>query len=68
MRTLLVTILAPVLFNAPYVHLQMLEKIWIDETLCILPWEQYIEKLKGEWHEFVLLVCILYRISYIHSA
>lgn len=36
----------------------MLEKIWIDETMCIQPWEQFIEKLKEEWQEFVLFVCI----------
>ncbi|KAJ3491300.1 hypothetical protein NLI96_g800 [Meripilus lineatus] len=58
-RSSLVTILAPSLFNAPFVHLRMLEKIWIDETMCIQPWEQFIEKLKEEWQEFVLFATVL---------
>lgn len=58
-RSFLIKTLAPALYNAPYVHLQALEKTWIDETMCLQPWEQLIEKLRGEWQEFVLYVCVI---------
>lgn len=49
-------ILAPTLWNAPYVHLQALEKIWVDNTTSIVSWRQFIQKLKDEWQEFTLYV------------
>jgi len=48
-----------VLFNAPLVHLQALERIWVDRTMCHLPWDQFIEKLKGDWQEFILYATVL---------
>ncbi|TCD59974.1 hypothetical protein EIP91_010953 [Steccherinum ochraceum] len=58
-RSTLIRVLAPALFNAPYVHLHALERIWVDRTMCHLPWGLFIEKLKSEWQEFTLFATVL---------
>ncbi|KAI8976716.1 hypothetical protein BD414DRAFT_517194 [Trametes punicea] len=58
-RTPLITLLAPLLFNAPEVHLRGLEKIWIDNIIAIQPWSGFIGKLQNEWQEFVLYATVL---------
>lgn len=58
-RSWLIVCLAPVFFNAPMIHLQSLEKIWVDQTMSHLPWEQFIEKLKNDWQEFILYATVL---------
>ncbi|KAH9855343.1 hypothetical protein C2E23DRAFT_858007 [Lenzites betulinus] len=58
-RTPLITLLSPLFWNAPEVHLRGLEKIWIDGIICILPWSDFIGKLQGEWQEFVLYATVL---------
>ena len=55
-RTLLVTILSPVLFWSPNDHLRVLEKLWVDNIVHHGPWIQFIEKLNTEWQEFILFV------------
>ena len=55
-RSSLIRILAPLLFNAPMVHMRALEKIWVDKCMCHHPWAVFIEKLKSEWEELVLYV------------
>lgn len=59
-RTLLVIILSPSLFWAPDVHLQSLEKIWVDRLVHIGPWTQFIDKLNAEWQEFSIIVRLLH--------
>ncbi|KAH8101122.1 hypothetical protein BXZ70DRAFT_110008 [Cristinia sonorae] len=58
-RSTLIRLLAPMLFNAPYVHLHTLERIYVDGTMCHLPWAIFIEKLKDEWQEFTLFATVL---------
>lgn len=57
-RTLLITVLAPLLFNAPDVHLKALEKIWIDNIITIIPWSHFMSKLQTDWQEYVLFVSL----------
>lgn len=59
-RTLLVTILSPVLFWAPNDHLRALEKIWVDNIVHHGPWIRFIEKLNTEWQDFILFVRLLH--------
>ena len=59
-RTLLVTLLSPVLFWAPDVHLKALEKIWVDRRVHYGPWTEFMEKLNTEWHEFIIVVRLLH--------
>lgn len=58
-RTILVTCLSPLLFWAPDVHLQSLEKIWVDRLVHIGPWIQFIDKLNTEWQEFSIIATVL---------
>ena len=55
-RTPLIRVLGPLFWNAPFVHLRGLEKIWIDGIITFIPWSSFIGKLQGEWQEFVLYV------------
>jgi hypothetical protein len=55
-----VTCLSPLLFWAPDVHLQSLEKIWVDRLVHIGPWIQFIDKLNTEWQEFSIIVRLLH--------
>lgn len=55
-RSPLITLLSPLLFNAPEVHLRGLDSIWVDSIICILPWGQFIERLQTDWQEYILYV------------
>ncbi|OSX66022.1 hypothetical protein POSPLADRAFT_1130945 [Postia placenta MAD-698-R-SB12] len=58
-RTPLISILAPILFNAPDVHLKSLENIWIDNIITLIPWSQFMSKLQTDWQEYVLFSTVL---------
>jgi hypothetical protein len=58
-RTALITILSPLLFFAPDVHLSALEKVYIDELINQVPWKKLTSKLTEEWREFVLYSTVL---------
>ncbi|KAI9458587.1 hypothetical protein BJY52DRAFT_412734 [Lactarius psammicola] len=53
-RTLLITLLSPVLFLAPEVHLRELEKLWTDEVIIETAWKNFMTKLLEEWGELIL--------------
>ncbi|KAN0131684.1 hypothetical protein V8E53_010526 [Lactarius tabidus] len=53
-RSLLITLLSPVLFLAPEVHLKEVEKLWTDEIIIETVWKSFMTKLLGEWEELVL--------------
>ncbi|TFK26157.1 hypothetical protein FA15DRAFT_667838 [Coprinopsis marcescibilis] len=58
-RTLLITILSPLLFNAPDVHLLNLEKMWVDGIMHNAVWSHSIKKLNDDWQEFILYATVL---------
>ncbi|KAI9438581.1 hypothetical protein H4582DRAFT_182781 [Lactarius indigo] len=53
-RSLLITLLSPVLFLAPEVHLQDIQKLWTDEIIIETVWKGFMTKLVGEWEELIL--------------
>jgi len=55
-RTLLVKILSPFVFWAPDIHLQALEKIWVDRVVHTRAWDDFIKKRITEWQDFSLIV------------
>ena len=61
-RSLLITLLSPVLFLAPEVHLKEVEKLWTDEIIIETVWKRFMTKLLGEWEELILWVRIQTRI------
>ncbi|EMD35462.1 hypothetical protein CERSUDRAFT_157231 [Gelatoporia subvermispora B] len=58
-RSLLMNLLSPLFFNAPSEHLRGLEQIWIDNVMVYSQWKHFIEKLKGEWTDFLLPATVL---------
>jgi hypothetical protein len=55
-RSRLMHFLSLLLFSAPDVHLQALDRIWVDYIAKINLWEEFIRKLNAEWQEFVIIV------------
>lgn len=53
-RSWLITVLSPILFFAPDVHLKGLETLWVDQKISQLPWKNFINKIEEEWKEFIL--------------
>ncbi|KAH9061121.1 hypothetical protein EDB87DRAFT_484421 [Lactarius vividus] len=53
-RSLLITLLSPVLFLAPEVHLQDIKRLWTDEIIIETVWKSFMTKLVGEWEELIL--------------
>jgi hypothetical protein len=56
-RSLLLRILAPILFNAPSGHLRTLEEVFVDEILNLSSWGRVADTLSLEWQELILYVC-----------
>jgi hypothetical protein len=62
-HSLLIRTVSPLLFFAPNVHLAMLERVWIDETINEVGWKSHVAKLNDEWREFVLFATVLCEIN-----
>ncbi|KAF9501528.1 hypothetical protein BDN71DRAFT_1439137 [Pleurotus eryngii] len=58
-RTWLITLLSPILFNAPDIHLRGLHLIFIDEVAAAQPWRAFIKKLGDEWQDFIINSAVL---------
>ncbi|KAI0064322.1 hypothetical protein BV25DRAFT_1990069 [Artomyces pyxidatus] len=58
-RTFLITVISPMLFFAPEVHLKDLEKLWADEVIVQMTWKQFMVKLYTEWTEFILYATVI---------
>jgi hypothetical protein len=57
-RSLLITVLSPLLFLAPEVHLREMEKLWTDEVIVEMVWKSVMTKLVDEWDDLILWVRI----------
>jgi hypothetical protein len=57
-RTLLITLVSPLLFLAPEVHLRDVEKLWMDEVIIETVWKAFMAKLLEEWQDVVLWVIL----------
>ncbi|KAF8474433.1 hypothetical protein DFH94DRAFT_131009 [Russula ochroleuca] len=53
-RSLLITVLSPLLFLAPEVHLREMEKLWTDEVIVEMVWKSVMTKLVDEWDDLIL--------------
>jgi hypothetical protein len=56
-RSILITLLSPLLFLAPEVHLREMERLWTDEVIIETVWKSFMTKLIGEWEDIILWVC-----------
>ncbi|KAI0250655.1 hypothetical protein BJV78DRAFT_1283075 [Lactifluus subvellereus] len=53
-RTLLITLLSPLLFFAPEVHLRDVERLWTDDIIIETLWNSFMSRLLGEWEGVIL--------------
>ncbi|KAH9989672.1 hypothetical protein BJV77DRAFT_1069397 [Russula vinacea] len=53
-RSLLITVLSPLLFLAPEVHLHEMDKLWTDEVIIETAWKNVMDKLLREWTDIIL--------------
>ncbi|KAJ7079815.1 hypothetical protein B0H15DRAFT_496928 [Mycena belliarum] len=58
-RSYWMVILSPLLFFAPEVYLQSLEKSYVDRTVLLRVWKPLIHKLNEEWMDFILFATVL---------
>ena len=57
-RSLLITLVSPLLFLAPEVHLRDIGKQWTDEIIIKVVWKSFMTKLVDEWDGLILWVRI----------
>jgi hypothetical protein len=57
-RSLFITLLSPLLFLAPEVHLREVEKLWTDDIIIETVWKGFMTKLLAEWERVILWVRI----------
>jgi hypothetical protein len=55
---MLITILSPLLFFAPDIHLRHFRLIWVDNVIHEQAWRQFVTKVQEEWDKFLLPVRI----------
>jgi hypothetical protein len=51
-----ISLLSPLLFLAPEVHLREMEKLWTDDIIIESVWKKFMSKLLGEWNDLILWV------------
>jgi hypothetical protein len=55
-RSILISLLSPLLFLAPEVHLREMEKLWTDGVIIKTVWKHFMTKLSEEWKDLILWV------------
>ena len=55
-RSIFISLLSPLLFLAPEVHLREMETLWTDDVIIESVWKKFISKLLGEWNDLILWV------------
>ncbi|KAF8487058.1 hypothetical protein DFH94DRAFT_12899 [Russula ochroleuca] len=53
-RSVLITVLSPLLFLAPEFHVREMEKMCIDDVVIEAFWKSFMSKLLGEWGDMIL--------------
>ena len=53
---MLITLVSPMLFFAPEVHLRDVERLWTDEVIIETVWKSFMAKLLEEWEDVILWV------------
>ena len=55
-RSILISLVSPLLFLAPEAHLREMEKLWTDDFIFESVWKTFMSKLLGEWNSLILWV------------
>ncbi|KAG1748341.1 uncharacterized protein EDB91DRAFT_1113503 [Suillus paluster] len=62
-RSIMITCLAPLLFNAPYEHVYSLHKLYVDSIVNYIDWRTFVQKLNAEMQDFNLLATVLLSVN-----
>jgi len=62
-RSILITLLSPLLFLAPEVHLREMEELWTDSIILERVWKSFMSKLLGEWGEIILWSTVMLAVN-----
>ncbi|KAJ7901887.1 hypothetical protein B0H14DRAFT_1259081 [Mycena olivaceomarginata] len=62
-RSWSMSIISPILFYIPDVHLYSMDKVWVDQMAARLPWVKFIENLISEWKEHTTFATILLTVN-----
>ena len=55
-RTLIFTLLSPLLFFMPNIYLKELERLYVDQTIHYDFWAQFMTSLKSDWDGSIIPV------------
>jgi len=55
-RSALITLLSPLFFLEPEVHLRDMERLWTDEVIIEKVWKTFMAKRLGEWEGVIICV------------
>ncbi|KAH9979759.1 hypothetical protein BJV74DRAFT_759462, partial [Russula compacta] len=58
-RSMLITLLSPLLFLGPEVYLREMEKVWTDEVVIEADWRRFIDSLLDEWKDMILTSTVM---------
>jgi len=58
-RTWFIKTISLFLFSAPDVHLNTLQKIWVDSIMHKAVWEAAVKKMNDEWRECIIYASLL---------
>ncbi|EIN05627.1 hypothetical protein PUNSTDRAFT_137726 [Punctularia strigosozonata HHB-11173 SS5] len=61
--TLLITVVSPLLFFAPDIHLRHFRMIWVDKIVHEHAWRKFVEKIQQEWDKFLLPSTVLLSVN-----
>ncbi|KAI9438686.1 hypothetical protein H4582DRAFT_190509 [Lactarius indigo] len=62
-RSLLITLLSPVLFLAPESHLRELEGVWVDKVIIQENWRNFIFGILKEWEQLILSSTVMLSVN-----
>jgi hypothetical protein len=55
-RTYLMRMLSPLLFFAPYAHLETLNDVYVDDMISHVSWNKFLQTAQEDWRDFILIV------------
>jgi len=62
-RTLLITVISPLLFLSPKVYLDELEEAWTDQHILERVWKSLMTKMLGEWGDLILWSTVMLSVN-----
>ncbi|KAH8984591.1 hypothetical protein EDB92DRAFT_1885927 [Lactarius akahatsu] len=62
-KSILITVLSPLLFFAPQRYLAELEEAWVDEHILEPVWKSLMTKMLGEWSDLILWSTVMLSVN-----